>query len=152
MAQRGLTVEYDYDAAGNRTLRKTLNIKLLAPPAPTDSTSTEQLESEGLTYLQSITPLTSDTTTELYYVETISQTEIKIYPNPTAEKVTLEIVGWENLQMGVFKLYSLNGQLLQEQPVYSLTTTISLANLPKGTYILNVHINNHIEDWKIIKN
>ena len=47
--------------------------------------------------------------------------------------------------------YSLTGQLLQEQPVHSNTTAVSLAGLPTGAYILKVHINNKTEDWKIIK-
>ncbi|MCL2291299.1 MAG: T9SS type A sorting domain-containing protein [Bacteroidetes bacterium] len=77
---------------------------------------------------------------------------IKIYPNPTTEKITLQISNMENLQTGIFKLFSLTGQLLQEQPVHSTTTVVSLAGLSKGSYILKVHINGVTEDWKIIKN
>jgi hypothetical protein len=135
LAQNPLPRLYEYDAAGNRILRKVINLTL-APPVPTDSTFTSHSS-----------PLTSD-----YYVETIAQTEIKIYPNPTTEKITLEISGWETLQTGIFKLYSMSGQLLQERPVHSVVTEISLANLPQGNYILKVQINDRIEDWKIIKN
>jgi hypothetical protein len=85
-------------------------------------------------------------------VEKIAQTEIKVYPNPTTEKITLEIAGWETLQTGIFKLYSLTGQLLQEHLVYSSATEISLAGLARGTYILKVQINDRVEDWKVIKN
>jgi len=130
MAQ--LPREYDYDAAGNRILRKVLTINP-APPAPQDSL---EVTSDGV----------------LFFIETIAKTEIKIYPNPTTEKITLEISQWDNLLRGIFKLYSLTGQLLQEHTVHSLTTTVSLANLPKGIYILKVNINNHTEEWKIIKN
>ena len=135
MAQTGLSRNYEYDAAGNRTLCKVLEVHK-SPPAPPDSSgyfTPEPLETE-------------------YFVETIAQTEIKIYPNPTTEQVTLEIAGWEALQNGNFKLFSLTGQLLQDHPVYSFTTTISLATLPRGAYILKVQINDRTEDWKIIKN
>jgi hypothetical protein len=54
--------------------------------------------------------------------------------------------------VGIFKLYSLSGQLLQEQPLHSTTTTISMLGLAQGAYILKVHINGITEDWKIIKN
>jgi hypothetical protein len=153
MAQRGLTVEYNYDAAGNRILRKVVILPTppqFAPPAPPDSTFVTRDNRDELLSQKSLQSSNFADIPE-YYTETIYQTEIKIYPNPTTEKVTLEISGWENLQTGVFKLYSLTGQLLQEQPVHSLTTIISLANLPKGAYILNVQINDRIEDWKIIK-
>jgi hypothetical protein len=146
MAQ--LQVQYEYDAAGNRTIRKTI---MLAPQyAPPDSTETKLQASEELEPQISATssaPLKDSN----YFIEKIAQVEIKIYPNPTTEKITLEILNWQNLQTGTFKLYSLTGQLLQEQPVHSESTIISLANLPKGTYILKVFINNRTEDWKVIK-
>ena len=140
MAQPPLPVGYDYDAAGNRVRRKVIELPLpsFAPPAPQDS-------------LQADEGTSGQVTEELYFVEKMAQTEIKIYPNPTTEKITLEILGWQDLQTGMFTLFSLTGQLLQEQPVHSATTAISLAGLPKGAYILKVHINNRTEDWKIIK-
>ena len=138
MAQNALPRIYDYDAAGNRVLRKVLEI-FQTPPAPTDSL---QFTNDDLRF----------TSEEPFFVETMNRVEIKIYPNPTAEKFTLEISQWESLQTGVFKLYSLTGQLLQDHPVHAAHTTISLANLPKGAYILNVHINGRMEEWKVIKN
>jgi len=86
-----------------------------------------------------------------YFVETVAQTEIKIYPNPTTEKITLEISGWKSLQTGRFSLYTLTGQLLQEQPVSSATTTVSLAGFATGVYMLKVRMNDITEEWKIIK-
>jgi hypothetical protein len=147
MAQK-LEVRYEYDASGNRVSRKTIVLEepKTAPSAPQDSTLVAN-ELEPFTTL-----MTQDLATEPeYFVEKIAQVEIKIYPNPTTEKITLEISVWENLQTGTFKLFSLTGQLLQEQPVHSATTTVSLAGLPKGTYLLKVSINNRTEDWKIIK-
>ncbi|MCL2289388.1 MAG: T9SS type A sorting domain-containing protein [Bacteroidetes bacterium] len=166
MAQ-SLRIDYDYDASGNRKSRKTIDLTpLLAPPAPPqDSTFTDfpvsteseyamlltdfsiPEESEYATFLNS----QEETSPFPFFVETLDQVKIKIYPNPTTEKVTLEISGWGDLQTGVFKLYSLVGQLLQEQPVRSFTTTVSLTGMPAGTYILKVHINDRVEDWKIIK-
>ena len=138
MAQGGLKVVYEYDAAGNRTLRKVITLQN-APPAPPE----DSLE---------VTSYELQVVSDEYFVEKIDKVEIKIYPNPTTEKVTLEIFSWETLQNGNFKLFSLSGQLLQTRPVHSVSTEISLAGLPGGVYILKVHINNREEDWKIIKN
>ena len=134
MAQN-LVYEYDYDNAGNRILRKMVRMAF-SPPAPPDSTQTADRS-----------PLTAE-----YFVEKIAQMEIKIYPNPTTEKITMEIANMQNLTTGVFKLYSLSGQLLQERPVYSTATEVSLAGFAKGAYILKVYINDQSEEWKIIKN
>ena len=134
MAQN-LPRKYEYDEAGNRVTRYVITLNP-APPAPPDSSQTANLSPQPIEY----------------YVEKISQVEIKIYPNPTTENVTLEITNMEQLLAGKFTLYSLTGQLLQEHTVHSATTTVSLANLPKGAYILKVSVNNRVEDWKIIKN
>jgi len=141
MAVTPLARQYSYDASGNRTACAVINMS--PPQAPPDSTKDQKLQ------------VTSYELQEIeyeYFIEKIAQTEIKIYPNPTTEKITLAISGWENLQTGMFKLYSLNGQLLQEQLVHSFTTTISLIGMPKGAYILKVNVNGVTEDWKIIKN
>ena len=145
-----LVRQYEYDAAGNRVLRKVIDLSLpqFAPPAPSDSMTNDEL---SMTNDDSLTADRSPQTAD-YFVERIAQTEIKIYPNPATERITLEIAGWETLQTGVFKLFTLNGQLLQEHPVHAAATEVSLSGLAKGTYILKVHINNQIEDWKIIKN
>jgi hypothetical protein len=145
MAQQ-LQVQYDYDAAGNRIVRKTITLQL-APPVSPDSTETIPLPSDEV--VSQMYPTSHEYPT---FVEKIAQVEIKIYPNPTTEKITLEISDWQNLQTGTFILYSLTGQLLQTQPVHDAHTIVSLSGLPKGTYILKVQVNNLTEDWKVIKN
>jgi len=151
MAQSPLAREYSYDAAGNRTACAVINLAPLPTPVPPDSTGTnaviaaeEELEviSDG-----------RDNRAGKYFVEKIAQTEIKIYPNPTTEKITLEFsesVGFENFR--TLRLYSSSGQLLQEQTVHSSTTVISLAGMPAGVYMLKVRVNDTVEDWKVIKN
>ena len=163
IAQNSLTIEYNYDAAGNRTGRSKV-ISIIDPdpeltPPPPDPTppppSPPELAvtdpEEGLVSPGFTEPAIPKEYTE-YFVEKIARVTVKIYPNPTTEKITLEIANMENLQTGVFKLFSLNGQFLQEQPVHSATTTVSLAGFPTGTYILKVQIKGVVEDWKVIKN
>jgi len=130
MAQNPLERFYEYDASGNRTARKTVRL-MESPPAPPEDS------------LQ--------VTSNEYFVEKVAQIEMKIYPNPATEKIMLEITNLQDLQTGVFKLYNLNGQLLKECPVQSVSTEVSLAGLSAGVYILKVNINGRVEDWKIIK-
>ena len=144
MAQTPLARQYTYDASGNRTVCAVINMSpSQAPPVPPDSTGTE-------TEPQAANPVPQPTE---YFVEKIAQTEIKIYPNPTTEKITLEFSGDVRVEnFRPLQIYSLSGQLLQEYPVHSTTTTISLAGMPNGVYILKVQINDRKEEWKIIKN
>jgi len=141
---QNLRVEYSYDASGNRTKRKTIDLTPAAPPAPPEDSlrwASGRVDEET----------SGQGDEEVFFVEKVAQTEIKIYPNPTTEKITLEISGWQELQTGVFKLYSPNGQFLKEHLVHSATTTVSLAGMPTGIYLLTVNINNRTESWKIIK-
>jgi len=91
-------------------------------------------------------------TTPDYFIETIAKVEMKIYPNPTTENITLQISNMETLQKGILQLYTLNGQLLQTRLLSEAEVIVSLAGLAKGTYILKVQINEITEDWKVIKN
>jgi len=86
-----------------------------------------------------------------YYIEKLAQVEMKIYPNPATEKITLSISNMEKMQNGTLQLYTLNGQLLQTRLLSEAEVDISLAGLVTGTYILRVQINEITENWKIIK-
>jgi len=135
--QSSLDRGYDYDAAGNRILRKVVTLTI-DPPPPADTPPApleDELQEAGYEY----------------FVEKLDKVEIKIFPNPTTERVTLEISGWQELKTGRFQLYSLMGQLLQDAPVFSLSTEINLSGLSNGAYILRVFINDETEEWKIIK-
>jgi hypothetical protein len=149
IAQNPLPRYFEYDDAGNRTVRKVIPLNP-APPAPPEDSVASTSSATDLLQEEILESFESKKSSE-YYVEKIAQVEMKIYPNPATEKITLSIFNIENLQTGTLQLYTLNGQLLQTQPIHSETTTISLAGLAKGTYILKVQINEHTEDWKIIK-
>jgi hypothetical protein len=149
VAQNPLPRYYEYDAAGNRIVRKVIEVSQAPPAPPEDSVAS----TSSATDLLQVTSDELQVTRDVYFVEKVAHVEMKIYPNPATEKITFEIsclvVGGENLRP--LQLFSLNGQLLQTQPVTSPTTTISLAGLAKGTYILKVQVNEHTEYCKIIK-
>jgi len=138
---------YEYDAAGNRIVRKVITVQ--APPAPPE----DSLESLPVTHyaLQDELPSSGSQLSPEYYVEKLAQVEMKIYPNPATEKITLSISNMEKMQTGTLQLYSMNGQLLQTRLLSEAEVDISLVGLSKGTYILKVQVNDIIENWKIIK-
>ena len=142
LAQNQLIREYEYDAAGNRTWRKT--VRLQTPPEDSLPATRYALQDELPSFESQKSPE--------YYIEKIAQVEMKIYPNPATEKITLAISNMEKLQTGTLQLYTLNGQLLQTRLLREAEVDISLVGLSKGTYILKVQINETTENWKIVKN
>jgi hypothetical protein len=77
--------------------------------------------------------------------------ECAVYPNPTRGlvKLIIESIDFENLR---FRLFDLNGILLQDKKVESRETEISLDNLSSSVYFLKVIKNNlEVKVFKIIK-
>lgn len=65
-----------------------------------------------------------------------SSPNLKIYPNPTVE--TLNIVS----QAGMGTLFNTTGQPLRTQQLQTGTTNINISDLPAGTYILQLELEN----------
>jgi hypothetical protein len=74
-----------------------------------------------------------------------------VYPNPTAgiTKLVFESPDFENMR---FRLYDINGILLQDEKVESRETEISLENFSSSVYFLKVLRNNsEVKVFKIVK-
>ena len=75
-----------------------------------------------------------------------------VYPNPTAGFIRLVIKSFENDNMR-FRLFDMNGVLLQDKKIEDKETEISMENLSAAVYFLKV-IQDRIEvkTFKIVKN
>lgn len=85
-------------------------------------------------------------------IENIEQ-YIKIYPNPVADNLNLEIdhnLDADNINVSVFNV---QGQLLHQQELERGTTnaTIPTQNLPSGVYFVQIQLNKRQFSQKIIK-
>ena len=67
--------------------------------------------------------------------EVRAATNISVYPNPTKDRVTVELP--ENT-VGTLALFDLNGKIVRNQSVNGNITTIDTASLSAGTYILRL--------------
>jgi len=81
-----------------------------------------------------------------------SDIELKVYPNPTNEFITIYInkIG-DNLN---YFLYDLAGKLLETKPIITTETKLLLQTRSSGTYILKVQRDEKetLQTFKIIKN
>lgn len=76
--------------------------------------------------------------------------DISIYPNPTANFLTLKIENTDNLS---YQLFDINGKLIESKTVSNNSSNISLENQPPSTYFLKVTQDNLlIKTFKITKN
>lgn len=78
--------------------------------------------------------------------------ETAVYPNPAADYAILKMDGnsIENIR---FRLYNLNGSILQNKKIESNETVIELNKYRSGTYFLKITRGNIlIKTFKIIKN
>jgi hypothetical protein len=77
--------------------------------------------------------------------------ECFVYPNPTSglAKLVFKSPDYENMR---FRLFDVNGVLLQDKKVESMETEISLENLSSSVYFLKVIKNNlEVKVFKIVK-
>jgi hypothetical protein len=74
-----------------------------------------------------------------------------VYPNPTSRlaKLVFGSIDYENLR---FRLYDINGVLLQDKKVVNMETEISMEKLSSSVYFLKVIKNNvEVKVFKIVK-
>ena len=137
-AQIPLERFYEYDASGNRTVRRVLTIETKSMQVSTDSANWGQ---------ESFDKPEED----IFYTERLGNIQLNIFPNPTSETVTVRIENSGEFKNGTLQLCMPNGQLLREYSINSSEFTIDLSNYVKGVYLLKLQINQHSDTWKIIK-
>jgi hypothetical protein len=78
---------------------------------------------------------------------------LNVYPNPTADKLTLEINDFGNKNLA-YQLTDVQGKLLLEGQVEGVQTILDIHSLAKATYFVHVLLqdNKRIQSFKIIKN
>ncbi|HCS20232.1 MAG TPA: hypothetical protein DIW47_06665 [Bacteroidetes bacterium] len=78
--------------------------------------------------------------------------ELVVYPNPTNNAIMLNIGNYNNEKL-TYQLYDMQGKLLDSNQVVYCSTTISLQDLPAGTYLLSLLDNiTLIKTFSIVKN
>ena len=92
--------------------------------------------------------------------ETELNISISIFPNPTANNLTLQISEYNNEKLS-YQLYDMQGKLLKNGQVTAQQTQINTASLPSATYLIHVvnqenfsagRHGKQVYSFKIIKN
>ena len=85
-------------------------------------------------------------------VENVSSGGIKIFPNPSKDRITIESPTYaENQISKMISIYTMQGKLVLEQRVLQVQTEISVADFVAGIYIVKVETESGVEVKKILK-
>lgn len=71
------------------------------------------------------------TPTDVENTQSDNTLKVKVYPNPTQD-----ILMVENAQGDMLRLYTMDGRLLETQPLTNGSAQVNMANLPTGNYLL----------------
>ena len=93
---------------------------------------------------------------EIFFVgiedETLSELDVRIFPNPTTDKVFIQFEG-ELMNELNYALYHMKGDLIELGRMSENQIQISFNDLPASTYLLMINNQNErIKTVKIIKN
>ena len=128
------TIEYVYDAAGNRTSQQKIII-------PNPLKSAQMLDEDNL-QAKNIEPIESNW----------GDMDITIFPNPTIGNISVQIEGSELSGKILYQIYNSYGVEINNGFITgSGISIIPITSLPSGVYVLTLQINESKKTWKIIK-
>ncbi len=132
LAQTPLPRTYEYDASGNRVLRKTLELRNLT------STTQDELQYG-----------TTDVEDDAVYNEFIGEQRVTVYPNPTNSWLKLQFSTiFSNCQ---YKIVTSSGRLLDTGVFTGNVKVLEFSTYPADVYLLVLTIDGETETWKIVK-
>jgi len=85
------------------------------------------------------------------YMESILLNTVRTYPNPTTDSAI--ITGIENNEKTTITIYTINGKIIKsmQQAINDSSVTISLSDLPIGTYLVRIFSDSQDVQTKIVK-
>ena len=124
---RAYFVNFEYDADGNRISR-------------TITLGNDRDERSS-----------KDTTEVVHYTDLIDESQVNIYPNPTAKSVFVTTTNPEEDTMITATLLSPSGVFLETKKIGTAPVEFDLSDKASGIYILELRSGNDTKTWKIIK-
>lgn len=132
-AQQILPRIYEYDAAGNRIVRKVIEL-------PVPDNMYNNTESDSVCHVDSV-----------YYIDNVQDYTIKIYPNPTSSLIYVDIEGDNADKNATLSVYNISGSLLYTKQITGNSTIVDLSNYPIGAYLVIMQLKNEKTTWKVLK-
>lgn len=113
--------KFSYDDAGNRIKREMVTI----PPRLAD--------------------------TSKVYESKFNNLDVRIYPNPTAGNLSVELNNMEKGSTALTQIFDLNGKVIAEKRSNGEKTEMDISSRPQGNYIMRITIDKKHKEWTIVK-
>ncbi|MEO0473140.1 MAG: T9SS type A sorting domain-containing protein [Bacteroidota bacterium] len=84
-------------------------------------------------------------------LQPVSISSIRVYPNPTQDRVMVELEHQAALQSGTLRIYAMDGKILFSQAIQSRQIIIDLTTYPSGMYHMVVKLGARLEQVRIQK-
>jgi hypothetical protein len=79
------------------------------------------------------------------------QSSVSIYPNPSSNLITIELLSNKPIRNTFLTIYNLNGQALSSYHLFDKQTVVDVSALPKGIYLVKVKDDKTVEVGKFVK-
>lgn len=141
MYAQAFNAVYSADANGNRLTATIIYL----------TTTLKSMQMDSTTKMDSI-----QTTLKPATIDSLSNTRISIYPNPTHGSLQVKIDGLTIDELSntnnAISVWNLQGkEIFFIEPIQN-DNSLDLLAVPDGIYIISIHINGNIKQYKIIKN
>ena len=134
---------YEYDEAGNRVVRKVLELQSPSPSPPKHKSMDDENDGDENGDVKEVE--------EAFLLDKVGDVKLKLFPNPTTSMVTIQIENMELVGEGFIHVYNTTATLLGTQQIVSSSASIDLSAYPAGIYLVNIIINGKETRWKIVK-
>jgi len=132
-AQNALPRTYEYDEAGNRIVRKTVELRNEVAQSPVTTPAASTTEASAA-----------------YYEESLGdKLTVRIYPNPTKGEVCLRFN--HDVKKGYYQILNMSGQTVKQGSFEAAATLLDLSAFPTGTYMLYLSADGLRDTWKVVK-
>ena len=155
-AQSTTTINYSYDAAGNRILRTITVSQIKQQPNTGSDTSTIVSSIKHIIDADKTNTTTNAATDSINSSKsntlTIETGEIKVYPNPVTEKVNVQFIGTANAEGSSLQIYDGLSKLFLNKEALQQQNEINMQQAKKGAYFMVVITKDGKRQyWKLVK-
>ena len=138
------TINYDYDASGNRVKRSILARSMKIDSALLYQTVADSIDMDKMNDFDLTVPSDDEN-------EDDKVLNVKVYPNPTSGILDVEVYNLQENQRARLDIYTFSGRQVRRIDKLQNIQSLDISNQPAGIYLFRITIDGKSATLKIIK-